>query len=190
GRVYNFLTTDRSAGFVVDEPPADLVTWMVSIDYGQQHPTCMGLWGYSLSERCWYLVKEFYTKEKTNVVYSQEFGREMLHYRGNVIIPQSVEIDPGGGGSSLITQFRADYPNLTINSAHKKDVIDEIQSYAGAIFTHAVRFCSSCKRAIDEHMSYLWDEKAKERGVEQPIKLNDDGPDMGRYFWNRAKVYK
>ncbi|MDD1759109.1 MAG: hypothetical protein LUQ44_00730, partial [Methanothrix sp.] len=71
GRVFSFFTTDPKDGYVVEEPPSDLVTWMVSIDYGQVHPTCMGLWGYSLSMRCWYLVKEFFTNDKPNAVFSQ-----------------------------------------------------------------------------------------------------------------------
>ena len=35
---------------------------------------------------------------------------------------------------------------------------------------------------IDEYYSYVWDEKAQERGEDKPIKKNDHGKDMERYF--------
>ena len=186
GRVFSFFSTDPKDGYVVEKEPDDLVTWMVSVDYGQVHPTCMGLWGYSLSQRCWYLVKEFFTNDKPNAVFSQEFGREMLNYEGKTIIPISVEVDPGGGGLSLIKQLKADYPKLTIRSAIKKDVLKEVQEYATAIYSHIVRFCARCKRTILEHAGYVWNEKSQGAGKEEPLKLNDDSCDMGRYFHNRA----
>lgn len=41
-----------------------------------------------------------------------------------------------------------------------------------------------CVRLIDELGVYLWDEKAAERGVEQPLKENDHACDALRYFVN------
>ena len=186
GRVYSFFSIDPKDGYVVDEPPKDLVTWIVSIDYGQRHPTCMGLWGYSLSQKCWYMVREWFTNDKPNSVYSEEFGREMLHYDGKDIIPMSVEVDPGGGGLSLIKQLKVDYPKLTVRSATKIDVLKEVQDFATALFKHLARFCSCCKRSIIEHAGYVWNEKSQGAAKEEPLKLNDDSCDMGRYFWNRA----
>jgi len=186
GRVYSFFSTDPKDDYVVNEAPDDLVTWMVSIDYGQVHPTCMGLWGYSLSKKCWYLVKEHFTNDKPNTIYSQEFGREMLNYNGRPIIPLSVEVDPGGGGLSLIKQLKADYPKLSIRSAEKADVVKELQDFGSALYTHLVRFCAGCKRTVAEHAGYVWDEKSQGAAKEQPLKQNDDSCDMARYFWNRA----
>jgi hypothetical protein len=34
-------------------------------------------------------------------------------------------------------------------------------------------------------MSYLFDDKAKEKGEDKPLALNNDGPDALRYGWNR-----
>jgi PBSX family phage terminase large subunit len=186
GRVYSFFSTDTKDDYVVNEAPDDLVTWMVSIDYGQVHPTCMGLWGYSLSKKCWYLVKEYFTNDKPNTIYSQEFGHEMLNYNGRLIIPISVEVDPGGGGLSLIKQLKTDYPKLSIRSAEKADVVKELQDFGSALYTHLVRFCSCCKRTVTEHAGYVWDEKSQGAAKEQPLKQNDDSCDMARYFWNRA----
>lgn len=186
GRVYNFFSTDAKDGYVVDEPPKDLVTWMVSIDYGQVHPTCMGLWGYSLAQKCWYLVKEFFTNDKPNTVFSEEFGREMLKYDGKDIYPMSVEVDPGGGGVSLIKQLKQDFPKLTIKSAIKIDVLKEVQEFASALYLHKVRLCACCKRSVLEFAGYVWNEKSQGAGKEEPLKLNDDACDMARYFYNRA----
>jgi len=56
-----FLTQKPEDGYVIDELPTDLTSWMVAADYGQQHPTVYALAGYSSSLRRWVIVKEFYT---------------------------------------------------------------------------------------------------------------------------------
>jgi len=41
-----------------------------------------------------------------------------------------------------------------------------------------------------ELSSYVWDEKAQERGEDKPLKMNDHGPDALRYVINGiTKVY-
>lgn len=190
GAVYSFFTDDPKHGYVVDDLPSDLSRWIVAADYGQQHPTCYGLFGFSTSKKCWYMVKEWYTANKPNTEFSKEFGREMLSFGGKKIVPEYVDIDPGGGGLSLIEQLRADYPDLdragVIGHAIKVEVVKEIQDLSTALYTHSLRIYRQCKRVISEIMNYLWDSKARERGVDAPIKKDDDGPDMLRYFWQRA----
>jgi phage terminase large subunit len=50
-----------------------------------------------------------------------------------------------------------------------------------------------CTKTISEHVNYLWDEKAQQRGDEKPIKVNDHTCDETRYqamrlFQGLAKV--
>jgi hypothetical protein len=35
---------------------------------------------------------------------------------------------------------------------------------------------------IKELKSYVWDEKAAQRGEEKPVKMQDHGPDAARYY--------
>ena len=189
GRVYNFLTSDKKDGYVIDELPEDFSRYVVAADYGQQHPTVFILAGYSHSLTRWVVIKEFYTNDKTNSVYAEEFGREILKYSKG-IVPDYIDIDSGGGGTALIKELRTRYPTLRIRHAIKEDVGDEVQALASALFTHAICIYRGCTRTIQEMMSYLWDEKAKARGIDQPLKQNDDGCDSMRYLWNRIAYNK
>lgn len=187
GMVYRFLTADLKDGYVIDKLPDDISRYIVAADYGQQHPTVFGLAGFSPSQNRWILIKEYYTNDKTNSQYVDEFDREILGYNGG-IVPEYIDIDVGGGGKSLIKEMRERYPTLDIREAQKLDVAKEIQFVATAFFHHILVIYHECKRLIQEMLSYLWDSKAFERGIEQPLKQNDDGPDMLRYLWNRVRL--
>jgi PBSX family phage terminase large subunit len=184
GRVYRFLTTDPKDDYVIDDLPNDFSRYVVAADYGQQHPTVYALAGYSPSMYRWIVIKEFYTNDKTNTVYADEFDREIMKYSGG-IIPDYIDIDSGGGGTALIKELRSRYPTLDIRHAIKENVGDEIQAFASAMFVHEISIYRGCARIIQELMSYLWDDKAKMRGIDQPLKQNDDGCDCMRYLWNR-----
>lgn len=43
-------------------------------------------------------------------------------------------------------------------------------------------FASSCIETIKEFASYIWDEKALERGEDKPIKQHDHAMDATRYL--------
>jgi hypothetical protein len=176
-------------GYVVDKLPATFSRYVVSIDFGQQHPTTMLLGGYYAPEKRWYIIKEFYTKEKTVSQFSKEFGTEILS-ACDVGKLESVDVDAGGGGRSLIEQLRVDYPGLAnnarINHAIKSDVAAELQRLSTALFKHEVVYYKpGCKRAIGEMMNYIWDEKAAKLGKDMPVKKDDDGCDATRYMYNR-----
>ena len=40
----------------------------------------------------------------------------------------------------------------------------------------------NCKGLLGEMRSYVWDDKAAERGEEKPVKQKDHGPDALRYY--------
>jgi phage terminase large subunit len=186
GAIYPFLTDDPKDGFIINNLPGDFDRYIVGMDYGQQHPTTMLLGGYSNSLNKWVLIKEFYTSNKTNTAYSEEFKREILDFNCG-IIPVHVEIDSGGGGLSLIHQLREDYPFLNIRHAIKVDVGKEIQDLATRLSLKKwAIYAPGCTRLLDEMMNYIWDDGAKGRGKDEPMKKNDDGPDAFRYLNNRV----
>lgn len=188
GAVYPFFTTDLADGFVINELPNDLQTWLVACDYGQQHYTVFVLAGFSISLNRWVVVKSFFTKDKTNVTFSQEFKREILDFNGGIPV-QEVTVDPGGGGLSLIKQFSEDY-NISVFAATKKDVSKEIQDLATGLFTHKICiYGPGNKQGLEQLTSYVWDDKAKVRGTDAPLKVNDDFPDSLRYLWQMCLRY-
>lgn len=189
GAIFPFLTDDPKDGFVIDHLPDDLTTWLVAADYGLQHWTVYGLTAWSPSLNRWILVKEWFTKDKTNTVYSEEFQREIVNFNGGIPI-QEINVDPGGGGASLIKQFQADYPNLVVSSAIKKDVSKELQDLASALFTKKISiYGPGCAHGLEQLLNYTWDDKAKARGKDEPLKANDDFCDMLRYKWQMCLRY-
>lgn len=189
GAVFPFFTDDPNDGFVINTLPDDLTTWIAAFDYGQVHPTVFLLAGYSISQQRWIVVKEFFTKEKVNSTYSEEFRREILDFNDGVELVEVVG-DPGGGGVSLLRQLEADYPFLSVTAATKKDVSKELQDLATALFTHQIAiYRPGCPEGIKQLMGYVWDGKAKRGGKEEPVKINDDFCDALRYLHNATVKY-
>jgi hypothetical protein len=182
GMVFPFFTDEKKDGYVIDELPDDLQSWVISADYGQNHPCVFGSLGFSPSQNRWILTKEFYTNQKPNSVYSEEFSREFM--RDGIV---AIDVDPGGGGVSLRNQLRVDYPDKRpiIKSAIKVDVNKELQQMSTALYKKQLVIYRECQRTISEMGNYVWSPKSAESGVEEPIKVNNDGVDMLRYGWNR-----
>lgn len=186
GAIFPFLTDDPKDGFLINELPNDFNRYLVGMDYGQQHPTVMLLAGFSSSLNKWIVIKEFYTSNKTNTIYSEEFKTEILDFSGG-IMPDSVDVDSGGGGLSLIHQLRDDYHGMNVRHAIKVDVSKEIQDLATRLFRKQwAIYGPGCPKLFEELMNYLWDDSAKSRGKDEPLKKNDDGPDAFRYLNNRV----
>lgn len=60
-------------------------------------------------------------------------------------------------------------------------VIDGIQLVSSLFATNRLVVHESCKELLDEIPGYVWDEKAAERGEDQPVKRDDHGLDALRY---------
>jgi hypothetical protein len=63
----------------------------------------------------------------------------------------------------------------------KNEVKDGIRRVASMLSQGKLRINERCKNARMEMESYVWDEKAAKRGVEQPLKDHDHHPDQIRY---------
>ena len=61
------------------------------------------------------------------------------------------------------------------------DVADGINATAGWLENEWLYVSGACVETIREMQSYVWDEKAAERGEDKPVKVNDHGPDALRY---------
>lgn len=154
--------------------------YYVSIDYGTQNPTTFGLWG--LCEGVWYKVKEYHFegrkgKQKTDAEYSEDL-RKFLGSINAVII-----VDPSA--ASFIAQLRKD--GFQVRKA-KNDVIDGIRNVATALIEELIKYNDCCKETFKEFSSYVWDEKAADRGEDKPVKSNDHHMDGDRYFVNTVVI--
>jgi hypothetical protein len=64
----------------------------------------------------------------------------------------------------------------------RNDVLDGIRSVATALNDMMILYNDCCKETFREFSSYIWDEKAADRGEDKPVKANDHCLDGDRYF--------
>lgn len=148
--------------------------YYVSIDYGTQNPTTFGLWG--LFQGVWYKVKEYHHsgregQQKTDLEYAQDLIEFMPN---NKII---VIVDPSAAS------FKAQLKQMKIRVRDaNNDVVNGIRNVSTALKKGMIKYNDVCKETQREFNSYIWDEKAANRGEDKPIKENDHHMDGDRYF--------
>lgn len=140
----------------------------VSCDYGTQNATVFLLWNKGTNGK-WYCIREYYYsgrdkgKQKTDSEYADDL-KEWLD--GTKI--KAIIVDPSA--ASFIAELRKrGYKVLKANN----DVLDGIRLVGMLLNLEKIVFASSCKETIKEFASYIWDEKALERGEDKPVKQFD-----------------
>ena len=90
---------------------------------------------------------------------------------------RSVIVDPAA--ASFIAELgKRGYRVLKADN----DVEDGIREVASMLNMGLLVFCDTCINTIMEFGSYIWDEKALERGEDKPIKQHDHAMDATRYL--------
>lgn len=149
----------------------------VSIDYGTQNATVFLLWNKGI-DGVWYCTREYYYsgrdrgKQKTDTEYADDFEK----WLGDTNI-KAVIVDPSA--ASFIAELRK--RKYKVIKA-KNDVEDGIRVVSTKLNQDKITFDDSCKNTIKEFGSYIWDEKASQRGEDRPVKENDHAMDAIRYF--------
>lgn len=151
----------------------------VSCDYGTQNAMVFLLWEKG-KDGIWYCTKEYYysgrdkKKQKTNSEYADDL-KKMLGWRK----VRAVIVDPSA--ASFIEELRRRGYSVipAIN-----DVTDGIRLVGNLLNLCRIKFYRNCRNTISEFASYVWDEKAVERGEDKPLKQMDHAMDAVRYFCN------
>ena len=86
-------------------------------------------------------------------------------------------VDPSA--KSFITELRQRgfYVKEGVN-----DVLDGIRAVSSLMGAKKLHIHKRCTGLIKELKSYVWDEKAAQRGEERPVKMQDHAPDAMRYY--------
>lgn len=187
GVVYDMWDESKYVRPTIDRP---YTQYYVSIDYGTQNPMAFGLWGYVPPstkanphefESAWYKIKEYHYdgRAKGRQKTDEEYYHDLVEFVGELPI-RSVIIDPSA--ASFIATIRK-RGKFTVRKAHN-DVLEGIRNVATALNTGKILYNDCCKETFREFASYVWDEKAAERGGERPVKQNDHQLDADRYFVN------
>lgn len=149
----------------------------VSVDYGTQNATVFLLWEKGL-DGVSYCTREYYysgrdeSRQKTDAEYVEDFKKWLNGTKVRAVI-----VDPAA--ASFIAALRK--AGLTVIKA-KNDVEDGIRLVGTKLNQDKIVFSNTCIHTIQEFASYVWDEKAAQRGEERPIKVADHCMDSLRYY--------
>lgn len=156
----------------------------IAVDYGTQNPTTFGLWGKCAKGEYagkWIKIKEYYysgrdeNKQKTD----EEYYQDLEKFAGNLEI-KYVIVDPSAASFIALIRRKGKFK---VKPA-KNDVIEGIRNMATALSSGLILYNDCCTNTFREFYSYVWDEKAAERGEDKPLKQNDHCMDSDRYFVN------
>jgi PBSX family phage terminase large subunit len=170
---------------VIDTSEIKFTKYYVSCDYGVYNALCYQLWGYN--KNTWYMIKEYFYsgrdtgKQKDNELYYQTLDK----FIGKLNI-LGIIIDPSA--TSFIQTIKK-HGKYKVKKA-KNDVKEGIENTGTALNVKKIMIDKNCKNMIREFYSYMWDEKAAERGEEKPIKQNDHCCDALRYMVNTVMYRK
>ena len=148
----------------------------LGIDYGTTHPTVGTLLGIG-SDNKLYALDEWLPGRKTDATLSKALWEKRAEWEQRGWVPEWTFVDPAAASFSL-QLYEDGHPDLAKAS---NDVLDGIRTVASLLDNGHLFISSTCTKLIEELPGYRWDDKASDRGVDKPIKENDDGCDSLRY---------
>lgn len=164
----------------------------ISVDYGTTNP-CVFLETWDDGQTIW-IDREYRwdsrseearrssSPQKTDAQYADD----MAEFMGARPEDQCVIIvDPSA--ASFIQELRS---RGWIVKAAENEVLDGIRSVSTMLARRNLRINRKCKGLTLEMQSYVWDDKAAERGEEKPVKQMDHGPDALRYRINALPKWR
>ncbi|NHN33529.1 PBSX family phage terminase large subunit [Paenibacillus agricola] len=151
----------------------------IAVDYGTSNPMVfLDIW--DDGDVCWILNEYYYDGrakgvQKEDSQYAEDFMAFIEADRDRL---QYTIIDPSAASFKVALRNRG----VRIKDADN-DVEDGIRNVSTMMAKRKLRVHSkNCPNFLKERASYIWDEKARERGVEQPTKQFDHAMDGTRYF--------
>ena len=186
GLIYTMLTDDNL--YTDQERPVALKNTAmkaITVDYGTTNP-CVFLEVWDDGQTIW-IDQEYRWDSRSEEARRSanpqrtdaQYADDMTEFMG--MEPQNqcmVVVDPSA--ASFITELRS--RGLYVKPANN-EVADGIRVVGSLLAKRNIRINKeNCKGLIGEMKSYVWDDKAAERGEEKPVKQKDHGPDALRYY--------
>jgi PBSX family phage terminase large subunit len=188
GSIYEqWLDTPGAAGshVVYDVPGgvARIERVVVGVDYGTSNATAFIAIG--KVGAAWYAFDEFvHEGAAMGQLTDSDYALSMVHFlerikRATGLEPTSIEVDPSAAS------FKAALRAANVRRVRDADngVIDGIRTVSAALSTGRLYVLARLERLRSEFPSYVWDEKAQERGEDRPLKklAEDHALDALRY---------
>lgn len=184
GAIYDMWDPTRHVIRWEDLPPIRRVL-CVSIDFGTQHATSVGMLGLGYDRKL-YLMDELRIDAGTSSTLRQspsqqsktvrDWIRQPHHPEQVALTPEWVIVD------TAAADFRQElYVDGLATQGAKKDVGYGIGIVSSLLHKGQLVITDRCTGVTNEITDYVWDQKATERGVDAPVKRDDDSMDMLRY---------
>lgn len=192
GLIYTMFT-DANLYDQLDDRTRHISSKVIAVDYGTTNP-CVFLETWDDGETIW-VEREYRwdsrseearrsaNPQKTDAQYADD----MAVFMGDRPADQClIVVDPSA--ASFIQELRS--RGWVVKEADN-EVLDGIRKVGTLYAKHQIRINrNNCKGLISETQSYVWDDKAAERGEEKPVKQLDHGPDALRYRVNALPAWR
>jgi len=168
---------DSSVHVISSLPDGPSSEMRIGVDIGFTHPTAfVKLLKFG---NLWIVAQEY---RKSGLTPPQIISK-LLEFIGGAR-PASVEIPPEE--AAIIKMAKAaGIPNV---KAAINDVLPGITRTSALFSQQRLCYLKSCEKIQEETEGYVWDTKASERGLDKPIKVDDDLLDACRYVINRVEL--
>lgn len=185
GSVFDMFDPDRH--IVGDEQMPPIVRWIsLGIDYGTTNPFHALVLGLGV-DGCLYLTREWRHDSRLarRQMTDPEYSTALRQWLDTVPIPTTTLtgvqpeytiVDPSA--ASFRVQLYRD--GVTARLADNA-VLDGIRTLSSLLALGLLKVHTSCRHLLDEIPGYSWDDKAAEKGLDEPIKAADHGIDAARY---------
>ena len=174
GIIYDMFDIEKH---VTSEKQSTIGSKYVSVDYGTQNATVYLLWEKNQKGQ-WVATKEYYYSGRDEAAQKTdgEYADDMEEFLEGINV-ESIIVDPAA--ASFIAELKK--RGFKVKKA-KNDVLDGIRFVGNLLNLGVLLFQECCKETIKEFGSYIWDDKALERGEDKPVKQHDHCLDSVRYF--------
>ncbi len=180
GAIYDMWSDEENLFNDETQPPTLKYTGRraIAVDYGTSNPMVfLDLWD---DGKIIWQVNEYYYDSKSRDSGVQktdsQYADDLEAFIGEDI-PDEIILDPSAASFKAELRQRG----YRVKDADN-EVLDGIRMTATMIGRKLYRVHERCIHTRQEITSYVWDEKARLRGVEQPLKVKDHCPDALRYF--------
>ena len=159
--------------------------WYIANDYGTGTVFVLGLFCIYRGKK--YLVRSFYwnakeqRRQKTDGQYVEDLKKLIESAKPKTI---QLTIIPNDALSFIAECRKQAIGSIRVYNRDPGTVLRGIRKHGDALARgeYFILDDPSNGPVIDEYSSYIWDPKAQERGEDVPLKQNDHGMDMTRYF--------
>lgn len=173
--------------------------WHLSIDYGGSNPFNAGLSGWHQQSGTFIRCREwrYDGRKEKKTLSDDEYCDRLEAWRANgfdgLLPPNSlpwqqmrVVVDPSA--NTFMAALRRRFPGIQVIPADNT-VLDGIRDVNNLLASGRLLINKACKHTLDEIVAYVWDDKAQQRGIDQPLKTNDHAMDELRYACRVARIH-